>query len=276
VKQSERRQEVAEIALALRGFSITADELLARHVPVEFTSNSSILTLGVLARAKRLRPRDVLHDVPITSGGLSKLLDRLVSLGLVERVPPRGDDDGRAVEVRLTPAGRRTHRRLLDSIDQALQVEATRLKEIVAACERLDPRGTSVEPVVDGLDTALGRLGLELDAALRQSPEVPRPVELAAAIALATIRLEGPCRPRRIAETVGLTSGGTTKLLDRMAEQGLIVRSDAPVDGDHRAVSVDATAAGDGFLDAVLDAWDRRIERIHDVIRPLAIRLGQL
>jgi DNA-binding MarR family transcriptional regulator len=219
-----------------------------------------------------MRPRDLLVEVPITSGGLSKLLDRLVSLGLVERVPPRGDDDRRAVDVRLTPAGRRTHRRLLESIDEALRVEATRIKEIVASCERLDPRGTSVAPVVDGPDLALGRLGLELEPALSEAPGL----ELAAALALTTIRLEGPSRPRRIAETVGLTSGGATKLLDRMEAQGLIVRSDAAVGGDRRAVSIGATIAGDRSLDVILDAWGRRIERIHDVTRPLASRLGQL
>lgn len=72
------------------------------------------------------RPADLARSTMVTTGGISKRLDRLQAQGLVERSKPT-QGDGRATEVRLTPEGRRridaaftehmaNERRLLDQL----------------------------------------------------------------------------------------------------------------------------------------------------------------
>ncbi|WP_432560634.1 MarR family winged helix-turn-helix transcriptional regulator [Granulicoccus sp. GXG6511] len=51
------------------------------------------------------QPAELARTTMITTGGLTKRLDRLEAAGLVSRTPAR--DDGRAKVARLTPVGRR-------------------------------------------------------------------------------------------------------------------------------------------------------------------------
>lgn len=72
------------------------------------------------------RPADLARSTMVTTGGISKRLDRLQAQGLVERTKPT-TGDGRATEARLTAEGRRridavftehmaNERRLLDQL----------------------------------------------------------------------------------------------------------------------------------------------------------------
>lgn len=84
------------------------EELRAAH-------GSSLGDLDVLAqlaeaRHGRLRMCDLAAAVVMSPSGLSRRVDRLERSGLVSRA--RGEEDGRNVEARLTPAGRRVLRRL--------------------------------------------------------------------------------------------------------------------------------------------------------------------
>ncbi len=67
-------------------------------------------------------------------------------------------------------------------------------------------------------------------------------------LVLCLLDLDGPTRPGVIAEVVGLTSGGTTKLLDRMEAAGLLHRTYGAIDTDHRGVEVVLTARGRTLL----------------------------
>ena len=84
-----------------------------------------------------LRPTELARSTMVTSGGVSKRLDRLEAGGLVERVQP-GIGDGRATLVRLTGEGRRridvaftdhmaNERRLLDELTEGDQHQLERI-----------------------------------------------------------------------------------------------------------------------------------------------------
>jgi DNA-binding MarR family transcriptional regulator len=67
---------------------------------------------------------------------------------------------------------------------------------------------------------------------------------------LATLRRSGPpyrLRPTDFANTLMLTSSGTTKRLDRLEQAGLIAR--APDPGDRRGILIELTAAGRKLVD---------------------------
>lgn len=70
-----------------------------------------LATLRRRAGASGMKPKDLLASVMITSGGMTKRLDRLQVAGLVERHPD--PEDRRGVLITLSPAGR-------DLIDEVL------------------------------------------------------------------------------------------------------------------------------------------------------------
>jgi DNA-binding MarR family transcriptional regulator len=99
-------------AIALIGRLMRASRLLQLEVErslamFDLTINE-FNTLNALRRAgppHRLSPKDVGVSLLFSSGGLTKLLERLESRGLVAREP--NPDDGRGVFVSLTPAGKK-------------------------------------------------------------------------------------------------------------------------------------------------------------------------
>lgn len=63
-------------------------------------------------------------------------------------------------------------------------------------------------------------------------------------LVLASIDLNGPQRPNALQKVTGLTSGGLSKLLDRMEEIGVVRRERGGVSGDRRGVLVELTSQG--------------------------------
>lgn len=108
------------------------------------------LTCGefdVLATIRRtqgsdgVNPRRLLHSVLITSGGLTKRLDRLESAGLIERHPD--PEDRRGTLIRLTPYGAERIDAVLPSLlrmeDEYLSAELTdrQLEQTASLLRRL-------------------------------------------------------------------------------------------------------------------------------------------
>ena len=92
------------------------------------------------------------------------------------------------------------------------------------------------------------RFGSAVSNALVEATNQPEFVTNAPVLVLCLLDLDGPTRPGAIADVVGLTSGGTTKLLDRMESAGLIHRTYGAIDGDHRGVQVELSVRGRTLL----------------------------
>jgi DNA-binding MarR family transcriptional regulator len=132
---------------------------LARHVTAQREAELQAFDLtvadyDVLATLRRrageagLNPRDVQRAVMVTSGGMTKRLDRLEQAGLIERRPD--PTDRRGVLIRLTPQGRSTIDKALDAmlgverqtLERAITDEADRarleelLRQLLLAFER--------------------------------------------------------------------------------------------------------------------------------------------
>ncbi|HUZ39907.1 MAG TPA: MarR family transcriptional regulator [Acidimicrobiales bacterium] len=88
------------------------------------------------------------------------------------------------------------------------------------------------------------RLGLELEAECD--------LQLAWFDVLLQLRRspDGHLKMNEIAEAIVHSSGGTTRLVDRIEEAGLVVRQSCP--SDRRAIHVAITEAGDAKLDEAL------------------------
>ena len=93
-----------------------------------------------------LNPTDLMEATMLSSGGMTKRLDRLVDAGLVARGPDPGDRRG--TRVRLTRTGRR-------AIDRALEVHVENERRILAALTARERRE---------LDGALRKVLAELES----------------------------------------------------------------------------------------------------------------
>ncbi len=111
-----------EIALAVgalgRRLTISLTERLQN---TELTTNVPVIVLAELACRGPLRPRDLLEPTGLTSGGLTKQLDHLETLGLIERSFGTLPDDRRASVVSITPAGMEVAASIAEAIEAQLE-----------------------------------------------------------------------------------------------------------------------------------------------------------
>jgi DNA-binding MarR family transcriptional regulator len=91
-------------------------------------------------------------------------------------------------------------------------------------------------------------------------------------LVLCDLDLAGDRRPTHIQALTGLSSGGVTKLLDRLEARGLVKRSFGTLASDRRAVIVSITPDGRTVAGVVAAALAERI----DVTREFAADLSAL
>jgi DNA-binding MarR family transcriptional regulator len=90
---------------AIRFASMLEDTLTASLAPWGLTAADYgvLITLRSAGEPYELRPSELKSRLLMTSGGVSGVLNRLASTGLIDRQPDL--TDGRSSRVRLTPAG---------------------------------------------------------------------------------------------------------------------------------------------------------------------------
>jgi DNA-binding MarR family transcriptional regulator len=101
-------------------------------------------------------------------------------------------------------------------------------------------------------------------------------------VTLHTLRIGGPpyrLSPSRLNQVLGLSSGGVTKIIDRLESAGLVKRAPDPRDG--RGVRVALTARGRRMAATIFDAglakYSRTLERLNaSERRRLAVSLSTL
>ena len=238
------RERLAQILILVRRMTQVFDVGIEREGLHALHGNSEVLVCVSLFREGPQRPRDLQEVAGLTSGGLTKLVDRLETAGLVQRGVRRGEVDGRAVEVRLMPAGRHAVVRMLQVIDDSRGDCRPLAKEIVQLVEAC---GGGPNPDIEScgeLLVCITRLGSLLVDAVAGAPDAAPSIEYTSVLVLCHAELEGGCRPGGLMDLLDLSSGGVTKLLDRLESDGLVRREYGSVDTDRRAVVVTATAQG--------------------------------
>jgi DNA-binding MarR family transcriptional regulator len=108
------------------------------------------------------------------------------------------------------------------------------------------------------------------------STDTPEFLSNAPLLVLCLLDLEGPERPGVIGGVVGLTSGGTTKLLDRMESAGLIHRSYGAIDGDNRGVKVELTARGRSLLRSATRSMVAFLPEAKSLVKDIVALLEEL
>lgn len=122
----------------------------------------------------------------------------------------------------------------------------------------------------------LARFGSTVSRSMADATEQPEFVTNAPLLVLCLLDLEGPERPGVIGEVVGLTSGGTTKLLDRMESAGLIKRSYGAIEDDHRGVQVALSAKGRRLLRAATASLIEHLPDTTGMVKEIVALLDSL
>lgn len=115
---------------------------------------------------------------------------------------------------------------------------------------------------------ALGDAGKVISEAVRSSTGFKLLNDNSTMVAFLLLWLSGPMRPGEIAEAMGITTGGSTKIVTKLEANGLVSRLHNS-DCDGRAVIVSLTEKGERTADAVLDA-------VGEAVRDLMVRLNTL
>lgn len=118
----------------------------------------------------------------------------------------------------------------------------------------------------------LGSLGHRTHEALVEQFEDLDVVGNAQVLAICELALRGTLRPKDLQAAAGLTSGGTTKLLDHLEQLGLIERAYGQVDGDRRGIAVSLTPHGRDAASRMSATIDARI----DAVREFNVQLARL
>lgn len=93
-------------------------------------------------------------------------------------------------------------------------------------------------------------------------------------LVLATLDLHGPQRPGDLQEQTGLSSGGVTKLVDRLEEKGLVERSYGAIPEDHRGVLVSLTDRGRDSIRTMAGALGQHLPETATLVKEMDKIIG--
>ena len=119
----------------------------------------------------------------------------------------------------------------------------------------------------------LSRLGVAISEAMRArvGPGFLSNVEV---LVLTSLDLSGSQRPADIIALTGMTSGGVTKVLDRLEEQGLIARRYGRVKGDRRGTELLLTQQGEHVAAELAAGLTSQLDAVRDAIEELQSVVG--
>lgn len=119
----------------------------------------------------------------------------------------------------------------------------------------------------------LAEFGSAMSQAFKQVAE-PELIDNAALLVLGRVELEGPKRPHDLAAEIGMTTGGMSKLLDRMEGLGVVRRRRGEVPDDGRAVVVAITDTGSDVLDRIAEELGAALPQTRALVREMVELLG--
>jgi len=121
----------------------------------------------------------------------------------------------------------------------------------------------------------MSRLSLALTEAGERAVRDPDLVSALPVTLLFALDMDGPMRPTGIQELTGLSSGGVTKLVERLEGPGLVARKTGVIEDDRRGVLVEITRRGRNTVRTVADAMVGAMKDAEPVTSDLAVALGR-
>lgn len=116
----------------------------------------------------------------------------------------------------------------------------------------------------------IAEFGQTVSDAMRAAVGEPELIGNHPVLILSSLDLSGPQRPSDLSKLTGLTSGGLSKLLDRMEELGTIRREPGTVAGDRRGVLVSLTKHGAKVVRLLAAELAERLPETRELVAEMA------
>jgi DNA-binding MarR family transcriptional regulator len=116
----------------------------------------------------------------------------------------------------------------------------------------------------------LAEFGHTVSRAMAAASGEPELVGNPPILVLSSIDLSGPQRPSDLAKLTGLSTGGLSKLLDRMQELGVVQREPGSVRGDRRGVLVSLTERGSDLMRLLTAELEHRLPETRELVAEIA------
>jgi DNA-binding MarR family transcriptional regulator len=240
---------------------VIVDLALAGDPTTQVRETVEVGVLLVLTHREPLRPREVSELAGLSSGGTSKLLDRMEGSGLIARAYGELHEDRRAVTVRITDDGRRAVEVAEELIRGTARDLVPVLRDVLDLDAQTSPRSRArsgpPEPLAGSLLDTLFEFIAIVDFSVIEvigpdpllHPRDPRPLvvllEAAAPRGLAMAE---------VAPLIGRSPSAASALIGSLEAEGLVARHRGSVPGDRRIVTVRPTPAGQRLLQQLVDA----------------------
>jgi DNA-binding MarR family transcriptional regulator len=240
---------------------VIVDLALAGDPTTKLRETAEVGVLLLLTQKEPMRPREVSELAGLSSGGTTKLLDRMEGSGLIERTYGELLEDRRAVTIRITDDGRSavdvaeglirgTARDLVPVLGELLELEAETSPRPGARSAPPDrPAGSILGPLFEFIAIVDFSVIDVIGPDPLLHPRDPRPllvlIEAAAPQGLAMAE---------VAPLIGRSSSAANALVGNLEADGLVARHKGSVPADRRIVTVRATPAGQRVLQKLVDA----------------------
>lgn len=116
----------------------------------------------------------------------------------------------------------------------------------------------------------VSRLNLRLSESARSGVKDPDLVATLPMAVLFSIDTDGPMRPTSIQELTGLSSGGVTKLVERLEAKGMVTRKTGVIAEDRRGVLVELTRRGRTTVRSLADGIAASSRDVASLVRDIA------
>lgn len=269
---------------AMVGTAGVDDEAVARAMVMTSRYSADITALAVRSLGRGdIENRDIQFLLTVYAGGpvtptglasgtgtppsvVSRALRRLEEAGLVARTRDAGDR--RSVLVTVTGKGRRRVSTFAARLAGYFSAGEPLLKDMLEALGfPVSGLGDAavVDPVVAA--TEMGRAGATFVEEVTLALEPFGVREFADRFTLVLIFLNGHQRPSQVADELGFSMGGTSRLLSRLEEAGLITRRHDATEGDRRAVRLELTPRGEEAVHVQLTTFAKHAPQLAAALR---------
>lgn len=232
------------------------------------SSNADLVVLATIVLDGPQRPKRLADLTGLTTGGTTNQLDRLEAADLVGRTTD-GLEDGRAVLVEVTPAGRRAIVTIGDVVATQVAASPGHFDEMR---ERFGVLGRDIAMLPSSLTDSTSQLrdilrlaeaGRVIGAVFDEVLQDPTPSKSVLTLWFAS--QPGGVQPGRITQLTGLSSAGVSELLERLERRELIERT-AGRPPDRRVVVVEATSIGRTLLATALGSLVEHLDDVQELL----------
>lgn len=257
--QVSRREPLSRALVMLSRYTIDLTEIANQCLGGHQVENRDIQMVIAVHRAGPMTPTEMAEEMSAPRSTVSRAMNRLEGAGLAVRRPD--DGDLRRVLIALTPRGRRRVTAFATRLGDYFTQSEPMLKEVLDLLGAPVPEHDLAGPAdpIAAIE-AMARAGAGYVAEVVHVLEPFGIHEFSGRFTLALLDLRGVQRPTQIADELGLTPSGTSGVLTRLDNAGLISRRHDLTPGDRRAVVVELTPRGLEAADWQVEVFSRHAD----------------